>query len=510
MNFVPRESSGFNATREEGEMMTRLTRRSFLGHSAVLAAGGAGLGSAVAAAAECPLEAIGKVRPRPAAGIAASPLGVGFETLDRKMFDPERMYPHLAGLGAKWARVQTGWCRCEPVKGQYDFAWLDAVVDRLRAMAVQPWFNLGYGNRLYTPEATNDFAVGWAPLWNDESLRGWLRFVRTLGEHFRDRVKHWEIWNEPNHKNFWKPRPPDAAEYVQFVRHTAPVVRQAVPSAAIIGPAVWGLGYFKACFEHGLGELVDIVSYHWYRPSPEDNYEASVTACRKVLSEHGLKQPLWQGESGCPSQPGGAGALATIDWNEQRQAHWVARRTLCDLRLRVDMTSYFHAVDMLYPNEDGTPDGRLNSKGLVRRSDYTPKPAYFAYQCLCALFDAETRWAELPLEIAAASGEPLEQPALWRAAFVRHGRPLYAYWLPAPLTADPPPPRPVRLTLPPARGATLDRPVLVDPLTAIVYRLPRATRAAAGWQIEQAPLADYPLIVSEQSLAIPDTVETER
>ena len=122
--------------------------------------------------------------------------------------------------------------------------------------------------------------------------------------------------------------------------------------------------------------------------TPEDKYEAGVVGCREVLAQHNLKLPLWQGESGCPSQTAGAGALAKYPWTEARQARWVVRRTLNDLRLQVDMTSYFHAVDMLYPNDDGTPDGRLNSKGLIRRSNYTPKPAYFAYQCLCALFDA--------------------------------------------------------------------------------------------------------------------------
>jgi hypothetical protein len=50
------------------------------------------------------LELLGKVRPQPSLAIAASPLGVGFETLDRKMFDPERTYPHLAQLGIKWDR----------------------------------------------------------------------------------------------------------------------------------------------------------------------------------------------------------------------------------------------------------------------------------------------------------------------------------------------------------------------------------------------------------------------
>jgi hypothetical protein len=42
----------------------------------------------------------------------------------------------------------------------------------------------------------------------------------------------------------------------------------------------------------------------------------------------------------------------------------------------------------------------------------------------------------------------------------------------------------------------------VNPLNATVHRLPRAVRAGRGWQIEQAPLTDYPLIVIEQSLVM--------
>ncbi len=482
----------------EADNTSGISRRSFLSGSLAAAASAGWLARSARGSGPVGLEVLGKVRPRPATSIAASPLGVGFETLDRKMFDPEPVYPFLARLGAKWARVQTGWARCEPAKGRYDFAWLDAIVDRLLAIGIQPWFNLGYGNRLYTPEATNQFAVGWAPLWDEAARQAWLRFVGALADNFHDRVKHWEIWNEPNHKNFWKPHKADPAEYVEFVRMTAPVIRQNVPGAMIVGPTVWGPAYFKGCFEHGLGELVDKVSYHWYAAMPEYKYEASVAGCREVLAEHGLDKPLWQGESGCPSQSGGAGAMASRPWTEALQARWVVRRTLSDLRLRVELSSYFHAVDMLYPNADGTPDGRLNAKGLIRRSDYTPKPSYFAYQCLCALFDAETQWAERPLEILPADEEPLDQSALLKAAFVRRGRPLYAYWLPADLRKELRI-RTVDLTIPDMPGALLDTPVLIEPLTATVHRLPRAARSGRDWKIPAAPLSDCPLIVADRS-----------
>lgn len=135
--------------------MRRISRRSFVCGSLAATAGTGWLSPTAWADVGPELEILGEVRPRPSAQIAASPLGVGFETLDRKMFEPEPVYPFLAELGAKWARVQTGWCRCEPARGKYDFAWLDAIVDRLLAIGIQPWFNLGYGNQLYTPEATS-------------------------------------------------------------------------------------------------------------------------------------------------------------------------------------------------------------------------------------------------------------------------------------------------------------------------------------------------------------------
>src|SRR5512140_1692798 len=127
------------------------------------------LQSGVAASALGQTAPPGKLKTRPSKAIAASPLSIGFETLDRKMFDPDRCYSHLGELGVKWARCQTGWARTETRCGEYDFAWLDSIVDNLLQVGVQPWFNLGYGNRIYTPGAPHESAVGWVPLNSPEA-----------------------------------------------------------------------------------------------------------------------------------------------------------------------------------------------------------------------------------------------------------------------------------------------------------------------------------------------------
>jgi hypothetical protein len=134
------------------------------------------------------------------------------------------------------------------------------------------------------------------------------------------------------------------------------------------------------------------------------------------------------------------------------------------------------------------------------RKMFEPKPSYFAYQCLCTLFDAETQWAERPLEVTAADGLPLDQSALLKVAFVRRGKPLYAYWLPADLRKELPQ-RTANLAIPDVPGAELDTPVLIDPLGSTVHRLPSARRSTRGWRIPAVPLSDCPLIVTDRLAA---------
>ena len=50
-----------------------------------------------------------------------------------------------------------------------------------------------------------------------------------------------------------------------------------------------------------------------------------------------------------------------------------------------------------------------------------------------ALFDAETQWADQPLDVSPADDLPLDRSELLTASFLRRGSPVYAYWLPAEL-----------------------------------------------------------------------------
>ncbi len=438
-----------------------------------------------------------RIRPRASKDIAASPISIGFETLDRMMFDPERTYEHLARLGVKWARCQTGWARTETKKGEFDFAWLDKVVDSLLKIGIQPWFNLGYGNTLYTTGPPHPSAVGWAPMNSQEARGAWVRYTTRIGERYAGRVKHWEIWNEPNIANFWQPGKPSGKDYVELVKLTAPVLRKTVPGCTLIGGAFAGLSspdYVEDCFEAGLGNLVDRISYHPYRAVPEDNYATDLTALRGIIHRYKPGMPVWQGENGAPSTNNSTGALREFEWDEVRQAKWLLRRLITDISLGVEVTSYFQTVDMVNYVWSSGQSGMTNSKGVLRGNVYTPKSSYYALQNLCSLFDSDTKQADFLLRVEGPATD-WERLAVQTATFVREGSPVYVYWYPANLQKGFAT-RTSTLTLWHGKAAKLEKPVLVDLLTGDITEPSKAKRVGGKWVLDSMPVRDYPMVIT--------------
>lgn len=447
---------------------------------------------------------VGKIKPRTGLDIKASPLGVGFETLDRKMFDPSRTYDALSKLGVKWARVQTGWNRCETVKGQYDFKWLDEVVDSLIKIGVQPWFNVGYGNKLYSPKAP-DTATGWVPDYTDEERAGWLAFVRALARHYRGRVNRYEIWNEPTGRNFWMPNGwPSPRAYTAFVRRTSNVVRKEIPGCVVIGGAFYRFpnDYLEKCLKNGLARAVDRVSFHPYAEIPEKDYVRDVSWFRRIVKHARPDMDVWQGENGCPSTTNSVGALSHLAWNEDAQARWLLRRVMNDLSLSLEMISWYHISDQDGYRLTDYPDGKSGATyGLLRRVTYALKPSYFAYQNLCALFDSDTAVSdqtEVSFVEGAGTLDPYHTDNIVQANFNRNKKPICGYWRPLDVLKDTPVAT-VNVRLTGKLSASLKNPVLIDPMSGSVYTL-KGECQADGWRFTGLPVTDYPLLITDMDL----------
>ncbi|MBR4372451.1 MAG: beta-galactosidase, partial [Victivallales bacterium] len=75
------------------------------------------------------LPRIGTLKHDPQAAKHGSCWMLGCETLDRDFADFQKYKNYLPALGIPLIRLQAGWAKTEKTKGQYDFSWLDRIVD---------------------------------------------------------------------------------------------------------------------------------------------------------------------------------------------------------------------------------------------------------------------------------------------------------------------------------------------------------------------------------------------
>lgn len=481
-------------------------------------------------------DTLGYLSPRASRAISASPWGI-------QSGDNERvtLFDRAGELGVKWTRFLAVWPEIEQEKGQYNFSSVDEPVNAARAQGITPFVCLSNGNKLYSGPIPNPdpnwrliYGVKPAPpILDDAAMAAWLRYVDAVVAHAKDRVTHWEIWNEANHYAYWG-APPDAAAYGKLVRLTAARIKAAQPDAVIIAGALAGLDpKFVANFlAEDTAHQVDIVSFHNYAALPEVRiYFAADTWA--ALRAHDPKLKLWQGECGYPSASSTKDFRGVSPWGPIVQAKWLLRQAFVDTYfMRASLSNYFKLFDggdraelqerpELKPVDHllGFPaeaTGRrvrgkgVNEKCLLANPNLTPKPAFYAYKNLTALMDdryVPVDFASKPVVTVSAQGQFAgvgaaddAYPSVPLVAGYRTstGAGLIAYWVPWQPQEYTPKPATITLRVP---GLAFKEPVLVNLLDGSVHALSRPQQAGGDTIFTAVPLFDFPLVIVERSEA---------
>ncbi|WP_081643072.1 beta-galactosidase [Sphingobacterium paucimobilis] len=326
---------------------------------------------------------IGKVENIQTDKIADSYWSIGCETLDRNYADYNAYKSYLSELGAKHARIQSGWAKCEPKKGKYDFEWLDVIVTDMKARHVQPWMVLCYGNPIYS----SNEKLGAKIFTDKETMDGWLNYVRQTVKRYKHQIKEWEVWNEPNLGDNLKY--PDA--YANLLMKTVEVIKSEQPDAVIMAFALSGnlsLKFTKDVYEilkaNNKVDIVDYLTFHPYMNNP-DEARYNIDALTKLAKSYNPKVKLFQGENGCPSVLEWGHALNQHPWSEISQAKWFLRRMANDWSFGI-RSSIFTLVDLQYFNMH-------QSFGLLRtnleKKIVYKRPSYYAVKNMINLFPTE-------------------------------------------------------------------------------------------------------------------------
>lgn len=455
----------------------------------------------------------GKIKPRHAHEIESNRWTIGCETVDRDYTVYEHYKEYVGPLGAKTARIQSGWAKTEREKGVYDFAWLDAMVDDLLSQGVSPWFEFSYGNPVY--EGGGGYNLGDGIPHSPEGLEGWDNYVRAAVMHFKDRVTYWEIWNEPNiRRSAGGGASPE--DFADFVIRTAEIIREIQPDSRITGfstahiPFPYVRTFLSRLQAKKKLHLIDEVAFHAKPVIPDAKYER-VDSLRMLVKQYSQRITIKQGENGCPSvdTTQSQSSLSQYNWTERSQAKWYLRDMLGDYARGIPH-SIFTIIDIHYPI-DFRMSGVLHKGMLKSTPEQTvdhPKQAYYAVQnAIAILDDTFKRINEISYSIQPKTDKPDVQEKVEGSdpfifyAFRKKNTPqsLFMVWLGAERPAHEFPVVPVNIVY---EGSKIIDPVYVDLLSGNIYDIHKEQwkEENGTYRFQDIPVYDSPVLIAERSI----------
>lgn len=451
------------------------------------------------------MKKIGTFATYPSSEIDDSIVSIGFECLDRELFNPEKCYDLPGKSGIRHARCQTGWAKCEKTPGVYDFSWLDDIVNNLLSRGVKPWFNVGFGNPIYMKNPPNPTCVGCVPLlYGEEIYSAWKRWLRAMSEHYSGRITEFEIWNEPDIPQFWYPEAPSAEKYAVLVKDASDIIRSVIPSARIGACASRiNFQYAERLASNLAPGTVDFFSFHAYSMVPEENYSENVSFLRRIFRQSGHGEiEIRQGEGGFPSWfPDNHWLHPHAQGSERQQAVWQLRRYFLDAAAGIRLSSFFQMADMWEkPYEKSVEVIRKPAAhGILNGLTYTPKKSYLTISRLANFFAGNVRTADCYFTGRADSLSPVERCAKKYLSYKINGNRFHAYYLPTDIQSEELPSASFNATIYETDGEPrIKRPALLDLYSGEIFDLSEnSVRYDKILVLNGLPITDYPLVICD-------------
>lgn len=296
-----------------------------------------------------------------AANVSSQPYGINVHKVTNDVLQKAK------DAGIKWIRTEAFWFEIETQQGVYNWQELDRVINYAHNNGLSILLIVGY-----TPNWANNNKGFKYPA---DNLAHWQNFVRLCVNRYSDKVKYWNIWNEPNSPDFFIGGKDEFVNKI-FIP-AAQSIKNTDPGAFIVGPELahlTGTGaewyFWMKYILTWAGEYVDIVSHHIYKDEGVSYIydlleigEHLIPSVKEILQETGHDDlPFWITETG----------WNTFEFSDDEQAT-LYRQFLQERQNRNYPAKLFFYEIIDDVNPDIPPWGIL-------RSDKTEKPAYTTYE----------------------------------------------------------------------------------------------------------------------------------
>ena len=328
---------------------------------------------------------------------------------------PDRPFIRMVlDAGSRWDRFDFIWPNIEETNNSWTFGAYDTLVDDLDAVGMnmvgillwtpdwtatdgQPGLSLpGFDQRpsgWYAPVARD----GLAPLapqavsaaasppqglylaWDDPNNH-WGDYVYTVVSRYKDRVQHWEMWNEPEWSYFWTGT---STDYAQLLKVGYQATKAACPDCTVLfgGLHYWENPDFYKWVLSTLGDdpdaaqnnhFFDVMSVHLYSRS-SSIYDV-VTGIRSGMSEHNVgDHPIWLTETGVPVWDD-----ALVDPHPTKYDYSATQEEAAAYVIQSYANAWAADVERYFFFR--THDADMGEYFGLIRNDHSLRPAYTAYQ----------------------------------------------------------------------------------------------------------------------------------
>ncbi len=257
--------------------------------------------------------------------------------------DRQQALRRLHGAGFGWVRQRIDWSAVEPQPGAFQWAWTDQVLTEIAAAGLVPVIVLD-GSPAWArdpndrpPQAVADNSLPWrlAPPAAPDTF---ARFAAAFARRYRDTVRFYQIWDEPNIAPHWGNRLIDPVGYSRLLRAAAVAVRDADPDAVILAAALAPTqdrghtaideGFFlQRLYAAGAAPYFDavLVQPFGFGAGPDDarsrvdalNFRRAAWVRRVMVAAGDAQTPVW---------------AVRFSWNRHVQDHWKTVSTANQLR----------------------------------------------------------------------------------------------------------------------------------------------------------------------------------
>lgn len=289
----------------------------------------------------------------------------------------------MKSAGVEWLRLPLRWNWLEPERDRYRWDRVDDVADRAAGAGLKLLAVLGG-----TPSWSSGVPAGGvadgvhADAFPPLSDRDFAQYVYRVVQHFRGRIQAYELFNEPNSPNHWRPAP-EAARFIDLLCAGYRAAKTADPQSMIVAGGLNGNGlsqgpdapatrnFLKAIYAGPGARCFDVMAIHPFVHPTEMGLpaiQAWVDETRRYMMAEGDTRQLWLTEVGWSS---GQRQWGHSTISEAEQARWVTT-VYRDLEGAQKIFWYNFKEVRPHPSDPEFQWGWL-------RYDLLPKPAYWSF-----------------------------------------------------------------------------------------------------------------------------------